>query len=80
MDQDQVQDQGGLRIDGRRPLELRQIRVKLGVFRQADGSAYLEHGNTKILAAVYGPHQVSNFIILLSVLSIDFNILHPDNC
>ncbi|KAL0132658.1 hypothetical protein PUN28_000426 [Cardiocondyla obscurior] len=50
-------DQGGLRVDGRRALELRQIRMRMGVFGQADGSAYIEHGNTKILATVYGPHQ-----------------------
>ena len=53
--------QGGLRADGRRPLELRRIRMRLGVFSQADGSAYLEQGNTKILATVYGPHQVEFF-------------------
>ncbi|KAF4522495.1 hypothetical protein B566_EDAN002580 [Ephemera danica] len=47
----------GLRVDGRRPNELRQIRCKLGVFSQPDGSAYLEQGNTKVLAAVYGPHE-----------------------
>lgn len=51
--------QGGLRADGRRPLELRRIRLRLGVFSQADGSAYLEQGKTKVLATVYGPHQVS---------------------
>jgi exosome complex component RRP41 len=51
--------QGGLRTDGRRPHELRRIRMSLGVFTQADGSAYLEQGKTKILATVYGPHQVS---------------------
>ncbi|CAH2058162.1 unnamed protein product, partial [Iphiclides podalirius] len=49
----------GLRLDGRRPNELRRIRCKLGVFTQPDGSAYLEQGNTKVLAAVYGPHQAS---------------------
>ncbi|XP_021916028.1 exosome complex component RRP41 isoform X2 [Zootermopsis nevadensis] len=38
----------GLRLDGRRANELRQIRCKLGVFSQPDGSAYLEQGNTKI--------------------------------
>jgi len=38
--------------------ELRRIRCSLGVFAQADGSAYLEQGNTKVLAAVYGPHEV----------------------
>ncbi|KAK7793398.1 hypothetical protein R5R35_014305 [Gryllus longicercus] len=48
----------GLRLDGRRPNELRKIRCKLGVFNQPDGSAYLEQGNTKVLAAVYGPHEI----------------------
>lgn len=48
----------GLRLDGRRENELRRIRCKLGVFTQPDGSAYLEQGLTKVLAAVYGPHQV----------------------
>ncbi|KDR24253.1 Exosome complex exonuclease RRP41, partial [Zootermopsis nevadensis] len=48
----------GLRLDGRRANELRQIRCKLGVFSQPDGSAYLEQGNTKVLAAVYGPHEI----------------------
>nr|CAG4649603.1 EOG090X0BHT [Scapholeberis mucronata] len=48
----------GLRIDGRRPNELRRIRCSLGIFAQADGSAYLEQGNTKVLAAVYGPHEI----------------------
>ncbi len=48
----------GLRLDGRRANELRRIQCKLGVFSQPDGSAYLEQGNTKVLAAVYGPHQV----------------------
>lgn len=57
MDNEQLKDRGDLRVDGRRPLELRQINVRLGVFGQADGSAYLEQGGTKILAAVYGPHQ-----------------------
>ncbi|KAH3769435.1 exosome complex component RRP41-like [Dreissena polymorpha] len=48
----------GFRIDGRKPSELRRIRCKLGVFNQADGSAYIEQGNTKVLAAVYGPHEI----------------------
>ena len=48
----------GFRIDGRRPSELRRIQCKMGVFRQADGSAYIEQGMTKVLATVYGPHEV----------------------
>lgn len=48
----------GLRVDGRRPPELRKLQCKLGVFQQADGSAFMEQGNTKVLATVYGPHDV----------------------
>lgn len=48
----------GLRCDGRRPNELRQIKVKMGLFSRADGSCYYEQGNTKILVAVYGPREV----------------------
>lgn len=54
---DLLSDQG-LRLDGRRANELRKIRCKLGVFSQPDGSAYLEQGNTKVLVAVYGPHEI----------------------
>lgn len=48
----------GLRIDGRRPNELRKLQCEVGVFAQADGSATLSQGNTKIVATVYGPHEV----------------------
>jgi len=48
----------GLRIDGRRANELRKIRCKIGLFSRADGSAYYEQGNTKVIAAVYGPREV----------------------
>lgn len=58
MEPNQEDDHGGLRVDGRRALELRQIRMRMGVFGQADGSAYIEQGNTKVLTAVYGPRQV----------------------
>ncbi|KAG9299574.1 hypothetical protein G9A89_020745 [Geosiphon pyriformis] len=47
----------GLRIDGRRATELRKIKCRPSVLRQADGSAYIEQGNTKCLAAVYGPSE-----------------------
>lgn len=48
----------GLRLDGRKPGELRKLSSKLGEFEKPDGSAYLEQGNTKVLATVYGPHEV----------------------
>jgi len=47
----------GLRIDGRRPGEIRRIQCSLGIFSHADGSALLEQGNTKVIASVYGPRE-----------------------
>lgn len=49
----------GYRLDGRKATELRKVQARMGVFAQADGSAYIEQGNTKALAVVYGPHEVS---------------------
>lgn len=48
----------GLRHDGRKPDELRPIKMAVGVLTNADGSAYVEFGGTKVLAAVYGPREV----------------------
>jgi exosome complex component RRP41 len=50
-------DEDGRRLDGRRFDELRPIRIEAGVLRRADGSAYVEWGGNKILAAVYGPRE-----------------------
>jgi len=47
----------GLRVDGRKPEELRPIKMEVGVLDKADGSAYVEHGRNKILVAVYGPRE-----------------------
>src|SRR5438046_4303869 len=47
----------GRRLDGRKPDELRPVRIEAGVLRRADGSAYIEWGGNKVLAAVYGPRE-----------------------
>jgi exosome complex component RRP41 len=47
----------GLRKDGRRPDQLRPIKIEAGVLPNADGSAYIEWGSNKVLAAVYGPRE-----------------------
>ncbi|XP_063728527.1 exosome complex component RRP41-like [Symsagittifera roscoffensis] len=52
----------GFRQDGRHCDELRKINCKLGVLPQADGSAVFEVGNTKVMAAVYGPHEPSSVL------------------
>lgn len=50
-------DDKGVRLDGRKYNELRPIRIEAGVLRRADGSAYIEWGGNKVLAAVYGPRE-----------------------
>lgn len=58
MEEIRLMDEEGRRIDGRRPDELRPIKMKVGVLTRADGSAYLQWGKNKVLAAVYGPREV----------------------
>ncbi len=48
----------GRRIDGRRLDELRPITLKVAPLVRADGSAFVEWGDNKVMAAVYGPREV----------------------
>lgn len=50
-------DKKGLRLDGRKPDQLRPIKLEVGVIPNADGSAYVEQGKNKILVGVYGPRD-----------------------
>jgi exosome complex component RRP41 len=51
-------NENGIRADQRKLDELRPIKIEVGVLNNADGSAYIEQGKTKILAGVYGPKEV----------------------
>jgi len=51
-------DKNGIRCDGRKIDEPRKIMIKAGVLKNANGSAYIEFGNNKILAGVFGPRDV----------------------
>ena len=51
-------DGNGKRLDGRVWNELRPISLQVGLMKNADGSAYIEWGKNKIMAAVYGPKEV----------------------
>lgn len=46
-----------VRHDGRLPEQLRPIRMEVGVLSNADGSALVEYGGTRVIAAVYGPRE-----------------------
>lgn len=50
-------DENGTRMDGRKKDELRPIRIEAGVLKRADGSCYIEWGQNKVIAAVYGPRE-----------------------
>jgi len=51
-------DKKGVRLDGRKFDELRPVKIEVGVLSNADGSAYIEQGKNKILAAVFGPREM----------------------
>jgi exosome complex component RRP41 len=48
----------GIRLDGRKPDELRPIKIEVGILSNADGSAYIEQGKNKILAGAFGPREM----------------------
>jgi len=46
-----------LRLDGRRWNELRRLTAQMRTQAAADGSSYLEMGNTKVICTVSGPSE-----------------------
>lgn len=46
------------RTNGRAIDELRNVSIKAGIINNADGSAMIEFGKNKIVAAVFGPKEV----------------------
>jgi hypothetical protein len=46
-----------LRLDGRRWNELRRLTAQISTQAAADGSSYLEMGNTKVICTVSGPSE-----------------------
>ncbi len=48
----------GTRTDGRKFDEMRPISIELGILKNADGSALVQMGNTKIITAVFGPREM----------------------
>lgn len=51
-------DENGIRCDGRKVDEPRPIMIKAGGLKNADGSAYIEFGDNKIVVGVFGPRDV----------------------
>src|SRR5208283_6172873 len=47
----------GKRTDGRAFNAIRPLKIEVGVIKNAEGSAYLEWGNNKVISAVYGPKE-----------------------
>jgi exosome complex component RRP41 len=51
-------DEQGNRTDGRSIDELRNVKIRVGIVKNADGSASIEFGKNRIVTAVYGPREV----------------------
>lgn len=49
---------GGKRKDGRKPEQLRDIKMELDTVTRADGSSKVSLGNTVAVVAVYGPRRL----------------------
>ncbi|MHA1211741.1 MAG: exosome complex exonuclease Rrp41 [Candidatus Heimdallarchaeota archaeon] len=48
----------GIRHDGRKVEDIRDVSFKVGLLDRADGSALIQWGKNKILVAVYGPREL----------------------
>lgn len=48
----------GKRLDGRKMDQMRNVSIKAGIIPEAEGSAELCFGDTRVIAAVYGPREV----------------------
>ena len=44
----------GLRLDGRKVDEMREVEIEAGILPAADGSAWVKHGLNVAVCAVYG--------------------------
>ncbi|QKQ98291.1 exosome complex exonuclease Rrp41 [Candidatus Nanohaloarchaea archaeon] len=51
-------DEEGKRVDGREKDEYRETTMEIGVLDEADGSAMVEVGNTRVVASVFGPQDL----------------------
>jgi exosome complex component RRP41 len=48
----------GVRVDGRAPDQVREVKIAVGAVSNADGSAVVSYGATVAVAAVYGPREM----------------------
>lgn len=51
-------DEEDKRIDGREKDEVRETKMEVGILEEADGSAMVETGNTRVVASVFGPQEL----------------------
>jgi len=51
-------DEDGKRVDGREKDELRETSMEIDVLEEAEGSAMVEIGNTRVVASVFGPQDL----------------------
>ncbi|MHA1681697.1 MAG: exosome complex exonuclease Rrp41 [Promethearchaeota archaeon] len=55
---DKIFNEDGTRLDGRKFDDLRDLKIEIGVLKNAAGSALVCHGGNRILAGAFGPREV----------------------
>ena len=75
MSRSEILSPEGLRLDGRRPGEIRRLRCQMSAEPKADGSAYLEQGNTKGLVTGCGRGTFLQLVELVEKLAV--RMLNP---
>jgi exosome complex component RRP41 len=68
----------GKRLDGRKPSDIRDIEMKVGVIPNANGSSFVRFGKTAAIAAVYGPRPLFPRFLRQSdtgVLKVRYNMI-----
>jgi hypothetical protein len=54
-------------MNGRKLLEIREIKCQLGIMKNTSGSALFEIGNTKVVAFLQGPHEVRDLPMIVLI-------------
>ncbi|KIM50906.1 hypothetical protein SCLCIDRAFT_742711 [Scleroderma citrinum Foug A] len=73
----EILNDDGLRSDGRRQYELRDISIDFSLQGHADASVTFQHGLTQVLVSVLGPHEAksrSQTIHDRAVINVEVNV------
>ena len=66
----QLLREDGLRLDGRKVDEMREVKVEAGILPAADGSAWVQHGLNRVSLIIY---LDNGRVVFISVAQVEFD-------